>query len=125
MKLGRHHKRLSRAAARRRAKSQTTAIVHRLQHAMTPTGRSSAAQSVTQLRTTLAAVRKDVDLNGAGGHTSLVRSALSDLDHGLQTMAQGFVATDPNTQLQLLAHAKQSLDRAQQKARRAGHDWPL
>ncbi|MGH2856126.1 MAG: hypothetical protein ACRDMJ_01425 [Solirubrobacteraceae bacterium] len=128
MKLRRHRKRLSRPAAKRKAKSQTAAIVHKLRHDLTAPSAASgaaAAHSVTQLRTTIAAVKQDVHVHGAGRHTSLVSSALGDLDHGLQTMAKGFAATDPNETLLLLAKAKRSIDQAQGKARRAGHDWPL
>lgn len=128
MKLHRHRKRLSRPAAKRKAKSQTKALVHRLSHDLSAPAASSgtaAAHSVTQLRTTIAAVTQDVHAHGAGRHTSLVKSALGDLDHGLQTMAKGFAATDPNETLLLLAKAKRSIDQAQHKAKRAGHDWPL
>jgi hypothetical protein len=119
---------LSRGSARRKVKTQTNAVVHTLRHELTSSGRSSptaATHSVTQLRTTLQAVRQDVERFGAGRHTSLVKSALGDLDHSLQTMAHSFTVTDPNAKLQLLARVKQSLDQAEQKAKRAGHDWPL
>lgn len=128
MKLHRHRKRISRPAAKRRARSQTKAIVHKLQHEVTsshPASGKATAHSLTQLQTTIQAVAQDVHANGAGSHTSLVKSALGDLEHGIQALAKSFVENDSTAVLTLLATANKSIKSAESKAKRAGHDWPL
>lgn len=136
MKLRRRHHKAHKprhkhqSAAAHKAGKQTNAIVSKLKHDLTTThagakDRKAVTHSVTDLRRTIHSVGQDVKRHGAGRHTKLVSSALGDLDHSLATMAQGFAATDPQTKLKLLAHAKQALDRAEHKARRAGDDWPL
>lgn len=126
----RHPVPTSLAKQQRKVRAQTGAIVRRLEHeASSAHGPSvdgaATAHSLGQLRATIADVRQTVGHTGAGLHTNLVKSALGDLERGLQTLSASFTATDPNTRLQMLAQAKSKLDRAHAKARRAGDDWPL
>jgi hypothetical protein len=130
MKLGRrsHGASLGRRQ-RRKVDVQTRTLVKQLQHGTSgsddATTSHHAVSSMTQLRRTLHGARQDILKDGSGPHTKLVAGALGDIDHTLATLAQSYRADDPNERLRLLAAASQSLARAEAKARKAGHDWPL
>jgi hypothetical protein len=124
-----HHHHPRAHGTRRKVEAQAMAIVKRVKRGLSsPPARDEdhrTAGSVTQLRRTLHGVRQDVLHDGAGHNTKLVASALGDLDHSLADLSSSFATADPNARLRLLADAKHALDKAQAKARKAGHDWPL
>lgn len=110
---------------RKKAHAQTRTLVKQIQHGATGSGGRQEARSIKQLRQTLHGVRREVLHEGAGRHTKLVASALSDLDHTLAKLTHSHGEHDLDARLRLLADAKRALDRAEAKARKAGHDWPL
>lgn len=114
---------------RKHVDAQARALVKQLQHGTSgsddATGGRHALSSMTQLRQTLHGARQEILSNSAGPHTKLVAGALGDIDHTLATLAQSYRVDDPDARLRLLAAASQSLARAEAKARKAGHDWPL
>jgi len=111
---------------RKQVGAQTRTLVKQLQHGTSAAeGSHHTVRSMTQLRHTLHGARQEVLRDGAGPHTKLVASALGDIDHTLATLAQSYRVDDPDARLRLLAAASQSLARAEAKARKAGHDWPL
>jgi hypothetical protein len=114
---------------RKKVDAQTRTLVKQLQHDTSGSDDSKsghrALSSMTQLRQTLHGARQEILRDSAGAHTKLVAGALGDIDDTLATLAQSHHVEDPDARLRLLAQASQSLARAEAKARKAGHDWPL
>jgi hypothetical protein len=113
------------AAKRRRVKRQSKAVAQHLRQSLLSPGTGDPVKQVAQLRKTLQSVRRQVLRDGAGSHTRLVAEALRDLDHSLAKLSMSIHTVDPNTKLMLVGESKHALDRAQRKAKAAGHDWPL
>jgi hypothetical protein len=111
---------------RKQVGAQTRTLVKQLQHGTSAsTDSQHTVHAMTQLRHTLHGARQEVLRDGAGPNSKLVAGALGDIDHTLQALAQSHRVDDPEARLRLLAAASQSLARAEAKARKAGHDWPL
>jgi hypothetical protein len=114
---------------RKKVDAQTRTLVKQLQHGASGSEDSKssdhAVSSMTHLRQTLHGARQEILRDSSGTHTKLVAGALGDIDHTLATLAQSYRVDDPDARLRLLAAASQSLARAEAKARKAGHDWPL
>jgi hypothetical protein len=110
---------------RKKVHAQTKTLVKQIQHGASGSSSRHETHSIKQLRQTLHGVRTDVLHDGAGRNTKLVASALSDLDRTLVTLSHSYTEKDLDTRMRLLADAAQALDRAEAKARKAGHDWPL
>jgi hypothetical protein len=123
----RSHRASLRRRRRRQVDAQTRTLVKHLQDVTADDAKSThhAVGAMTQLRRTLHGARQEILRASAGPHSKDVAGALIDIDQTLTTLARSYDVDDPDARLRLLAAASTSLARAEAKARKAGHDWPL
>lgn len=115
------------ATKRKHALTQSRALAHRLQHALSgpAPSRANLAADTHGLVATIRSLRKQVLADGAGRHTKLVASGLADLATAVAKLGSANATTDPAHAIEIAAQGAAALQRAYAKAKAAGHDWPL